>query len=95
MIKEAIDKIAGMAIQAALPQTIEIKDKTYYVKRDGELFRIRKGNHFAPDKMGFNTLTGLVDYINTNIDEHDWSRAVLVVNDPLLVTLETAIDKEY
>lgn len=63
-IKEAIEFIAGLAVKAAAPETLEIKGRTYCTK---ELECCIEDNRAMPIRA--TTLTSLVDYIRERRDE--------------------------
>lgn len=63
-IKEAIAYIAGLAVKAEKPETIEINGRTYCTK---ELRRYDAADKAEPIKA--TTLTSLVDYIKESREE--------------------------
>lgn len=63
-IKQAIEFIAGLAVKAETPQTVEIGGRTYCTK---DLRRYDKADKAEPIRA--TTLTSLVDYIKESRDE--------------------------
>lgn len=63
-IKQAIEYIAGLAVRAEKPETIEINGRTYCTK---DLRRYDKADKAEPIKA--TTLTSLVDYIKESREE--------------------------
>lgn len=76
MIKEAIDKILDLEkIDLAT-----IGDQTY-VKANQCINRLKHPDEHAPNPLVFNTLTGLIDYLNCAIDPLDRSKLAYHVVD--------------
>lgn len=66
MIKEAIETVLGLA-----PITTHAIDENVYCKAGQQVVRLKRPDQLPPKKCVFNTLTGLVDYIETNPDDLD------------------------
>lgn len=88
MIKEAMEKFESAILAGTKPQTIEIKDKTYYVDPRGKLDRIMTDQEMletvSPPHFEFLTLTALANFINENPDNFEPGQ--VVIDSPLQVS---------
>jgi hypothetical protein len=76
MIKEAIEKIIDLA---SIQHESFIGDGDVYVKRGQNVQRLKQPDQHIPEELTFTTLTGLVDYIETNPDALEMSKLILHV----------------
>lgn len=85
MIKEAIDKI----IQLKNPEKLEVNKETWV--KDG--YQMALPNRAMSIKL--NSLTGLVDYIEDNVDKHDLNAIMVHIVDQNEVRLVSRIQDIY
>lgn len=77
MIKEAIDRILGLA----RPETVKVEEREYSTHSLTPL------ETPTPETLHVMSLTGLVDYIEKNVDGLDHDNLMVVVDDPNTVRL--------
>ncbi len=88
MIKQAIEFITNMAVEAAKPEMVEINGRTYYTKT-----LHRYGYPDKADPIKATTLTALVDYIRLNRNELREKMIIQVVS-PTKVLLYSGLLEE-
>ena len=82
LTKEALDYLTERGIKPEERQ-LKINGENYIINKDGEPVLIEPVVHSAKEPIRLNTLSGLVDYIKSNIDVFD-DVAVHVVNEKLV-----------
>jgi len=86
MITEAMEKV----IELAQPEIMEIKDRSYSTK---PLFPVREP---IPDILGdIRTLTGLADYLESNVDKLEMAQLLFHIQGPTEVYLYSRLTGEF